>query len=109
MTMPSQFKTPNRRVFVIQALTTCATAGAAMTATAQPMAAESDPQATALGYKADGSKVDKAKQPTYAAGQMCSNCVLFQGVATAAAGVCPLFAGKQVAGKGWCSAWAKKA
>ena len=69
---------------------------------------ETDAQAVALGYKADATKVDKTKQPKYAAGQMCTNCALFQGAAKAAAGGCPLFAGKQVAGKGWCSAWAKK-
>jgi hypothetical protein len=60
-------------------------------------------------YKADATKVDKAKQPKYAAGQQCSNCSLFQGKPADAAGGCPLFAGKQVAGKGWCSAYAKKA
>jgi hypothetical protein len=72
------------------------------------MLAETDAQAVALGYKADATKVDKTKQPKYAAGQMCTNCALFQSAAKAAAGGCPLFAGKQVAGKGWCSAWAKK-
>ena len=72
------------------------------------MLAESDAQAAALGYKADASKADKTKYPKYAAGQVCSNCALYQGAAGAAAGGCPLFAGKQVAGKGWCSAWAKK-
>ena len=73
------------------------------------MVAESDPQATGLGYKADASKVDKAKFPKYAAGQTCGNCALYQGKAADAAGGCPIFPGKQVAGKGWCSAWAKKA
>ena len=75
---------------------------------AQAMVAETDPQASALGYKSDASKVDKIKYPRYAAGQVCTNCALFQGKADAAAAGCPLFAGKQVAGKGWCSAYAKK-
>jgi hypothetical protein len=73
------------------------------------MVAENDPQATGLGYKADASKVDKAKFPKYAAGQTCANCALYQGKPADAAGGCPIFPGKQVAGKGWCSAWAKKA
>ena len=77
-------------------------------AQAAPMVNEKDPQAVALGYVADASKADKAKFKTFAAGQLCSNCALFQGKAADAAGGCPLFAGKQVAGKGWCSAWAKK-
>lgn len=79
------------------------------TAQAKAMVAETDPQAAALGYKADASKVDKAKFPKYAAGQVCDNCALYQGKAGSAAGGCSLFAGKQVAGKGWCSAYAKKA
>jgi hypothetical protein len=70
--------------------------------------AESDPQAVALGYKADSTKVDAAKYPKHAATQLCSNCVLFQGKPADAAGGCPLFAGKEVAGKGWCSAYNKK-
>lgn len=70
---------------------------------------EKDPQAVALGYVADATKTDKKKYPKYAAGQVCSNCVLFQGKPADAAGGCPLFGTKQVAGKGWCSAWAKKA
>jgi len=73
-----------------------------------PMVAETDATAVSLGYKADASKVDKTKFPRYAAGQVCSNCALFQGKAGDKAGGCPLFAGKQVAGPGWCSAYAKK-
>jgi len=73
------------------------------------MVAESDAMASALGYKADASKADKAKYPKYAAGQQCANCALYQGKPGAATGPCPVFAGKQVAAKGWCSTWAKKA
>lgn len=76
---------------------------------AQAMVAEADPQASALGYKVNAISVDKAKYPKYSAGQVCSNCALYQGKADAAAGSCSLFAGKQVAGKGWCTAYAKKA
>jgi hypothetical protein len=57
---------------------------------------------------ADATKTDKVKYKTYAAGQLCSNCALYQGKPADAAGGCPLFAGKQVAAKGWCSAYAKK-
>ena len=99
----------SRRVFIMQAI---AVSGAVLTAqqvAAQAALAESDAQAVALGYKADASKVDKAKQTKYAAGQVCSNCALFQAASGAAADACPLFAGKQVAAKGWCTAWAKKA
>lgn len=99
----------NRRVFMLHSVAATAAVVAASSAQAQAMVAENDPQAAALGYKADASKVDKAKFPKYASGQMCSNCALFQGAANASAGGCPLYAGKQVASKAWCSAYAKKA
>jgi hypothetical protein len=99
----------NRRVFLMQAAASGVALGVASTVNAQAMLAETDPQAVGLGYKADATKVDKAKQTKYADGQACSNCALFQGASGAAAGGCPLFAGKQVSAKAWCSAYAKKA
>ena len=77
-------------------------------AQAQAMLSPADPQAAALGYNPDVSKVDKAKFPKYAAPQACGNCALYQGGA-AATGGCPLYPGKQVSIKGWCSAYNKKA
>jgi High potential iron-sulfur protein len=47
----------------------------AATAQAKPLD-EKDPAAVALGYAADAKKVDKAKWPKFAAGQLCSNCAL---------------------------------
>ena len=98
-----------RRVFMMQLATVGTAVLATSQASAQAMVDEKDPQAVGLAYKADASKVDKAKNPKFAAGSNCGNCALFQAKAGAAAGACPLFAGKQVAAKGWCSAWAKKA
>lgn len=99
----------NRRIFIAQ-VAACGSAWVTTQAMAQaPKLAESDPQATALGYKEDTTKVDAAKYPKHTAEQHCGNCQLFQGKATDALGACPLFAGKQVANKGWCSAWVKKA
>lgn len=99
----------SRREFIVT-LSLGSTALATNQAIAQgAMVADTDPQASALGYKSDGTKTDKAKYPKYAADQRCNNCALYQGKPADAAGGCPLFAGKQVAGKGWCSAWAKKA
>ena len=92
-----------RRQFMIMSAAGAATLALNTKVQAQAMVAETDPQAAALGYKADASKVDKAKYAKYAAPQACSNCALYQG-----AGGCALFAGKQVASKGWCSAYAKK-
>ena len=100
----------NRRTFVIQSVVGAGVLASTRVAlAAAPMLLETDPQAVGLGYKADTTKVDKAKYPKHAVDQHCGNCALYQGKLTDAAAGCPLFAGKQVAGKGWCSAWAKKA
>lgn len=101
----------NRRIFLLQAIagSSVLAAGAQVHAQAAPMVAESDPQATALAYKADSSKVDKAKYPKHDAAQRCANCQLYQGKAGEKSGLCPLFAGKQVSAEGWCSAYVKKA
>jgi hypothetical protein len=77
-------------------------------AQAQALLDEKDPQAVALGYVADAKKVDAKKHTKYAAGQVCSNCALYQGKPTDKQAGCPLFGAKQVAGPGWCTAWAKK-
>ncbi len=95
-----------RRTFLMTVA--AGSAAFASVAHAQAKLDEKDAQAVALGYVADATKVDTKKFPKYAAGQVCSNCALYQGKAADAAGACPLFAGKQVAGTGWCSAWAKK-
>lgn len=78
-------------------------------AQAQAMVDEKDATAASLGYQADASKVDKARQAKYVAGSACSGCQLYQGKAGSASGACAIFPGKQVAAKGWCSAYVKKA
>lgn len=103
--------TNDRRVFllrIVAAGSALAAAHAHGQATA-PMLQETDPQAVALGYKQDTTKVDAKKYPKHAVAQKCANCQLYQGKATDPAAPCPLFAGKQVAAAGWCSAWVKKA
>jgi hypothetical protein len=99
---------PGRREFMLNVAAGSVLIGSAAIVRAQDLVAENDAQAVALAYKADATKVDKSKQPKYAAGQACSSCALYQGAAGSAAGLCPLFAGKQVSAKAWCSAWAKK-
>src|SRR5438445_3000799 len=99
----------NRREFIVQLSLGSAALVAGHSLAQGAMVAENDAQATALGYKADASKPDKAKYPKYAAGQQCSNCALFQAKPGDATGGCVFFAGKQVSADGWCSAWSKKA
>jgi hypothetical protein len=74
-----------------------------------PHLPESDPQGQALGYKEDGSKVDRKKFANYQPAQTCASCQQFQGAAKDAFGPCAIFPGKAVSAKGWCSAWVKKA
>jgi hypothetical protein len=100
----------NRRTFMLHVVVG-GSAIAASQAMAQgaPMVAETDVNASKLGYKADSTKVDLKMYPAHKATQICGNCALFQGKPKDVAGGCPLFAGKQVASKGWCSAYAPKA
>ncbi|MFM1881554.1 MAG: hypothetical protein RLZZ344_1788 [Pseudomonadota bacterium] len=97
-----------RRQFVIYSVSGVGALCLGAAAQAQAMVSEADPQAAAVGYKADTSKVDNKKFPKHTAAQQCSNCALYQGAATAASAGCAIFPGKKVSGKGWCSAWAKK-
>ena len=69
---------------------------------------ESDPVATALGYKEDTTKVDAAKYPLHKPEQKCSGCALYQGKPGETSGPCAAFAGKLVTEGGWCSVFAKK-
>jgi hypothetical protein len=69
---------------------------------------EKAPNAQALAYVADNSRVDAARYPNFKPEQRCANCALFQAPPGAQAGGCPLFAGYQVAAAGWCSAWARR-
>ncbi len=102
-------KTSTRRIFMMQTIALTGAAVLSNTTAHAAMVNEKDPQAMGLGYHADASKIDKAKQPKYSSGQKCENCALYQGKAGDAAAGCPLFPGKQVSNKGWCTAYAKKA
>jgi hypothetical protein len=99
----------SRRQFMILSASSLAVATAGTAFAADPMLAETDAQAVGLGYKADTTKVDKAKYPKHAATQKCSGCALYKGAAGSAAGGCQIFPAKQVSGNGWCSAFAAKA
>ena len=102
--------TSNRRTFILQVVAAGSGSLVAAGAMAQaPKLEESDPQAVALGYKHDTTKVDNKKYPKHDVAQKCNGCQLFQAKPTDAWGPCSIFGGKQVAGPGWCSAWVKKA
>ena len=69
---------------------------------------ETDPAGSALGFKLDATKVDKAKSPSYVAGTKCATCALYQGKPTDHEAPCAAFGGKLVPAAGWCAAYAKK-
>jgi High potential iron-sulfur protein len=101
--------TINRRTFTIQSI--LGTAGLVVMDVTQaqaPMLVETSPQASALGYRADASKVEKASFPNYAPGQKCSSCQMFRAKeSTTTPGSCAIFPGKLVSGEGWCNAYVK--
>lgn len=66
------------------------------------------PQAKALGYIHDATKVDAKANPVYKPGQDCANCIQYTGKAGAAEGPCNLFPGKTVKAAGWCKVWVLK-
>jgi len=78
-------------------------APAALLATRQAFAAgqldPANPQAVALEYTHESA----------VAGQLCSNCQLYTGDASADWGPCAIFPGNNVASGGWCKAWVAKA
>lgn len=71
-----------------------------------PHLSPSDPQASALNYVEDASKVDASKAPSYKKGDRCDTCALYQGDRKAAWGPCAVFPGHDVAAAGWCSSFA---
>lgn len=68
-----------------------------------------DPQAKALGFTDDASKVDTSVHPTYKPGQRCSTCQQYQGKPTDATAACTIFAGHSVPAGGWCMVWTQRA
>lgn len=102
--------TNSRRIFLIATAATGATLATGARAQAQAQKVdEKEPQAVAVGYVHDATKVDTKKFPKYQAGQICANCQLYQGKASDPWAGCGIFGGRQVAAKGWCNAWVKKA
>ena len=71
------------------------------TARAEDSLRESDPEAKAVKYRADGALSPDRKDPA----AVCDNCALFTPKGSAGRGTCELFKGKLVAAKGWCTSW----
>jgi len=101
----------SRRVFMMQVVagSSVLAVGSAMAQASPPKVSEKDPQAMALGYSEDTTKVDARKYPKHTPEQKCATCQLFVAKGKEDYGNCPLYAGKVVSASGWCSAYVKKA
>ena len=96
----------NRRVFMMRVVA----AGGVLTAAsvqAKTRITEKDPEAAAVGYTLDATKVDARRFPKFKAGQTCNNCMAWASKPTEAWGECTLFDNKFVAAPGWCSSYTK--
>lgn len=70
---------------------------------------ETEPKATAIGYKHDSAKVDQARYPKHDANQRCNNCLAFAPEKpTDEWGECDLMSDRLVHRNGWCSSYKKK-
>ncbi|HEX4153814.1 MAG TPA: high-potential iron-sulfur protein [Steroidobacteraceae bacterium] len=68
----------------------------------------SDPQAKALGFVTDTTKVNAAAYPTHKPSQKCGTCAQYQGKPGSTSGGCNIFVGHTVPVGGWCSVWVQK-
>ncbi|MEW6777626.1 MAG: high-potential iron-sulfur protein [Bdellovibrionota bacterium] len=80
----------------------------AYAAAKKKLLAETDPMATALGYKADAAKVDTKKYPQFKPGSSCATCQLYTKV-DETSGDCQMFPANSVTNGGWCMSYSKKA
>ena len=101
----------SRRNFLFSLVATtgipAALAGRAIAANPPGKLEESDPTASALGFKLDTTKVDSKKYPRHTVEQKCSTCTLYKEQG-GNIGPCTAFANKLVPAGGWCLAFAKK-
>jgi len=70
---------------------------------------ETEPKATAIGYKHDSARVDKARYAKHDVAQRCHNCLAFApDKPTDEWGECDLMSDRLVHRNGWCSSYKKK-
>ncbi len=70
---------------------------------------ETEPKATAIGYRHDSTKVDRARYPKHEAAQKCQNCLAWAPDKPADEwGECDLMSDRLVNRNGWCSSYKKQ-
>ena len=69
---------------------------------------EAEPKATAIGYRHDSARVDKARYPKHEVAQRCYNCLAWAPEQPADEwGECDLMSDRLVHRNGWCSSYKK--
>lgn len=69
---------------------------------------ENEPKATAIGYRHDSAKVDRARYPKHNVDQRCHNCLAWAPAKAADEwGECDLMSDRLVHRNGWCSSYKK--
>jgi hypothetical protein len=106
-------RNPSRRRWIRAALAALAATvlnrwSAAQGDAAPPLLDEHSVSGKALGYVADGTKVDVAAHPKFKPGQTCRNCSQYLGEPTDRAGGCALVLGQYVLADAWCDSWELK-
>jgi len=69
---------------------------------------ETDPNALALGYKADANSVEVEAYPSFDSIQSCDNCWFYESTNADNIGPCKMFPGHTVSAIGWCSLYTPK-
>jgi len=67
-----------------------------------PVLEETHPDAVALEYVADASRVNREAHPEFVPGNRCARCFFFHGRGAAATAPCTVFGGFRVSANGWC-------
>ena len=101
-------KVPRRVVMLVPALVGAGAWLPGLSAAALKKVEENEPKATAIGYKHDSAKVDRARYPKHSPDQRCHNCLAWAPAKPADEwGECDLMSDRLVHRNGWCSSYKK--
>jgi hypothetical protein len=74
----------------------------------RPLLTGVEPDAVALEFVPDATRIDPAAQPRFKQGSRCSRCYFFQGRTSSNDAPCTVFAGYRVPASGWCREFAPR-
>jgi High potential iron-sulfur protein len=73
-----------------------------------PLLTGVEPDAVALEFVPDATRIDPAAQPRFKPGSRCSRCYFYQGRSMSDSATCTVFAGYRVPASGWCREFAPR-